>query len=118
MDGLFRALGDENRLRIFNLLRKGELCVCELEVILGSTQSNISRHLAKLRSEGIITYQRKAQWKHYRLEQQFADKNGLLCRYLDERLDQDEKFHKDLERLTKYKNSGLTCEDKEMSNTF
>ncbi|WP_199172686.1 metalloregulator ArsR/SmtB family transcription factor [Petrotoga sp. 9PWA.NaAc.5.4] len=44
MEELFKSLGDENRLRILNLLmQQQELCVCELEVLLEMTQSNVSK---------------------------------------------------------------------------
>lgn len=116
MDNLFKALGDENRLRILNLLRKSELCVCEVEVILEMTQSNASRHLTKLKNAGIISYEKKAQWIHYQINLQFIEENKLLYRYINEKMDQNIKFLRDLERLKKYEESGFTCEDiKEMS---
>lgn len=119
MDTLFKALGDENRLRILNLLRKGELCVCEIEVILDTTQSNASRHLTKLKHTGVITYEKKAQWVHYGVNQQFIDENKLLYRYISERMDQNNKFLKDLARLDKYKESGASCENiKEMKEVI
>ena len=45
---MLKALGDETRIRIVNILRDGPLCVCEIESILEITQSNASRHLSKL----------------------------------------------------------------------
>ena len=46
---LFRALGDETRLRIVALLSHGELCVCHIEAALDLNQSTASRHLGILR---------------------------------------------------------------------
>src|SRR5262245_42703941 len=54
----FRILGEPMRLRILHQLMDGELNVTELVQRLGSTQANISRHLAILVREGII-YKRK-----------------------------------------------------------
>ncbi|MGD9156009.1 MAG: metalloregulator ArsR/SmtB family transcription factor, partial [Bacillota bacterium] len=51
---ILKALGDENRLRILNLLRQKKLCVCELESVLNMTQSNVSRHLIKLKDAELI----------------------------------------------------------------
>jgi ArsR family transcriptional regulator, arsenate/arsenite/antimonite-responsive transcriptional repressor len=51
---LFRALGDPTRLRIVNLLARGSLCVCDIQRILGQPQSSVSRHLALLKSAGLI----------------------------------------------------------------
>ena len=56
---------DENRIRILNLMLNAELCVCEIETILEMTQSNASRHLAKLKSAGIITSSKeKKSFRH------------------------------------------------------
>lgn len=56
---VLKALSDETRLRIINLLMMKELCVCELEVLLGLNQSNASRHLNKLSSAGILKSYKK-----------------------------------------------------------
>jgi ArsR family transcriptional regulator len=58
---IFKALGDENRIRILNLLIRQELCVCEIETVLDMTQSNASRHLNKLKRWGVITCERNQQ---------------------------------------------------------
>jgi len=64
---LLKTLGEDNRLRILNLLRKRDMNVAELCEILGSTQSNISRHLARLRLVGIVLDRRDGQFIYYRL---------------------------------------------------
>lgn len=67
--GVFRALGDENRLRIFSLLAGSELCVCELEDRLALPQSLVSNHLAVLRRSGLVEARRDeedARWIFYR----------------------------------------------------
>jgi ArsR family transcriptional regulator, arsenate/arsenite/antimonite-responsive transcriptional repressor len=51
---LFRALADRTRLRIVNLLTRGSLCVCDVQRILAQPQSSVSRHLALLKSAGLI----------------------------------------------------------------
>jgi ArsR family transcriptional regulator len=55
MDSVYvlKALADENRIRILNLLRSGELCGYDIELVLGVKQSNASGHLNKLRMAGI-----------------------------------------------------------------
>ena len=66
---IFRALGDDTRLRIFALLTKAELCVCEIEDILGLSQSLVSNHLAVLRRAGLVERRRDsedARWIFYR----------------------------------------------------
>ena len=64
---LFRALGDETRLRIVALLAHGELCVCHLQEALALNQPHISRHLAVLRAAGVVADRRAGSWVHYRL---------------------------------------------------
>lgn len=65
---IYKALGDETRLRIVHLLaRRGELCVCEVETILSISQSKASRHLNYLKQAGVVDDRRDGTWVHYRL---------------------------------------------------
>lgn len=65
---LFKSLSDETRLTLVLLLKeKGELCVCELTQVLKLPQPKISRHLAMLRSSGLLIDRRDGKWIHYRL---------------------------------------------------
>src|ERR1700722_1699201 len=63
----FRALGDENRLRIIDLLRGGERCVCELTDALDVGQSLLSFHLKALKDAGLVTDRRDGRWAYYTL---------------------------------------------------
>lgn len=70
---LFKALADETRSRIALLVvREGELCVCELTAALELSQPKISRHLAQLRSTGVLADRRQGQWIFYRLHPQLS----------------------------------------------
>ncbi len=51
---LFKSLGHPTRIWILQLLRGGEKCVCEIVPELEMEQSNVSRHLAVLKKEGIL----------------------------------------------------------------
>jgi ArsR family transcriptional regulator len=62
---IFSALADRTRLRLLNLLRGGEVCVCYFVEILDETQPKISRHLAYLRRAGIVNARRDGKWIHY-----------------------------------------------------
>ena len=64
---VYRALGDETRLRILALLRAGEVCVCHLHGGLRQPQPTISRHLAYLRKTGLVEARRQGVWMYYRL---------------------------------------------------
>jgi len=62
---LFRALGDDTRLRIVALLSHGELCVCHIESALDLNQSTASRQLGILKSAGIVDSRRDGTWVYY-----------------------------------------------------
>ena len=61
----FSALSDRTRLRLLNLMRDGELCVCYFPEIIGTNQPKISRHLAYLRKAGLVSVRREWKWAHY-----------------------------------------------------
>ena len=65
---LFKALSDETRLAMMNmLLRHGELCVCDFVETLGITQSKASRHLRYLLNAGLVQNRREGVWMYYRV---------------------------------------------------
>jgi len=59
------ALADKTRLRLLNLMRDEEVCVCFFTEVLGDSQPKISRHLAYLRNGGIVKARRDGKWMHY-----------------------------------------------------
>ena len=67
MERFFQALGDNTRLRLLNLMGDQEICVCYFVEILEQPQPKISRHLAYLRSAGIVAARREGKWMHYRI---------------------------------------------------
>lgn len=83
MVSVFEALADPTRLRLLNLMRDGEVCVCFFVEILGEGQSKVSRHLAYLRRAGIVTTRRDGKWMHYSIAQ---PKDESLRRVLDDTL--------------------------------
>ena len=64
---IYQCLCDRTRLRVLNLLCHGPLCVCHFQELLGESQVKISKHLAYLRSHGIVVATREANWMVYRL---------------------------------------------------
>ena len=63
----FHALSDPRRLRILDLLRGGEQCVCDLQANLDCGQSLLSFHLKTLRDAGLVAMRKEGRWSHYRL---------------------------------------------------
>ena len=74
---VLKAMGNEKRLRILNVLRRQEMSVGELEKVMDLSQSALSQHLAILRREGIVKTRRKAQTIFYSI------KSELVMRVLD-----------------------------------
>ena len=64
---VFRAIGEETRLRIMVLLCRGELTVTEITTILGQSQPRVSRHLKILADAGLAERHREGAWMFYRV---------------------------------------------------
>jgi ArsR family transcriptional regulator len=99
---LLKALSEETRLRILHLLfRSGELCVCDIEDIVGGPQTRISRHLAYLRRAGLVRARRQGLWMLYSLP---SDPDGAMSELLqcvDRLHSQTDLAKKDAVRLEK-----------------
>lgn len=77
---LFRALGDETRLRLIDKLRGGEQCVCDLTDELDASQPRLSFHLKTLKDAGIVTDRRQGRWVYYALNPEaFATFERLIA---------------------------------------
>ena len=64
---LFKALADETRMRIINILAVREMCVCEVMVALGLTQPTASHHLGILENVGLVKDRKEGKWVFYSL---------------------------------------------------
>ena len=106
---VFKALGDESRIRILNLLLQGPLCVCELEFVLQMSQANVSRHLAKLKQAKIVQSLKQGQWMNYQMAPSFLAQEAKLVEYLQEKVSQDASFQKDLTALLKHQEEWGDC---------
>ena len=97
---LFSALANDIRLRCLSLLQlEGELCVCELIHALELSQPMISRHLATLRGNGLVSDRREGQWVYYSLNAKQEDwVNEILQLTVDANY-RREPFRTDLKRL-------------------
>ena len=62
---VFKALSDENRIRILKLLRGGEKCACKLLEELNISQPTLSHHMKILCDSGLVTGRREGKWMHY-----------------------------------------------------
>ena len=100
LEQYFKALGDNNRLRIVNLLLHGELCVCDIQYVLQNSQPNVSRHLAYLKNSGIVANNRDGFRVYYRLTDAAETTKGLLFMFLKQVFTMDEQLQRDTDRLT------------------
>jgi ArsR family transcriptional regulator, arsenate/arsenite/antimonite-responsive transcriptional repressor len=96
---VFRAVSDRTRLRILNLLRGGEICVCHIVAVLESPQPTVSRHLAYLRRAGLVVARKEGQWMHYRLAPVRSKTHKMLLECLVQCFEEENGFLKDNERL-------------------
>ena len=97
----FRALADRTRLRLLNLMRNDEVCVCFFVEILRTNQPKISRHLAYLRRAGIVGARREGQWIHYRVAEPPDPDVARLLNDVMTWLANDQEMQHDRERLVK-----------------
>ena len=63
----FSALADRTRLRLLNLMRDGEVCVCFFAEALETNNPKISRHLSYLKRASLVIGRREGKWMHYRI---------------------------------------------------
>lgn len=90
---VFKALCDENRIRILKLLKSGEKCACVLLDDLHITQPTLSHHMKILCDSGIVADRKEGKWTYYSISPDGASA-AIKC----------------LQELTK-----LTCTDKDKS---
>lgn len=105
---LFSLLSDETRLRCLILLqREGELCVCEISQIIGSIQPKVSRHLALMRSSGLVLDERRGQWVYYSLNQALPDWAKKIINSTLENLAKVEPYQADVKRMRTLKKDNI-----------
>ena len=69
----FKALGDENRLRIARIVaERGDVCACRLLDELDMTQPTLSHHMKLLRDCGVVKARKEGRWMHYSLNREVA----------------------------------------------
>lgn len=62
-----KAVADPSRARILKLLEGGELCVCQITTVLDLAPATVSKHLAALKTAGLLQQRRDGKWVYYRL---------------------------------------------------
>jgi ArsR family transcriptional regulator len=106
---IFRAFSDETRLRILNLLSKGELCVCDVMRVLGEPQSKVSRHFGYLRKAGLVVGRKEGLWMYYRLSEHGAKMFRPFIQGLCGTASQVDELCQDLSALNQKKKKLVAC---------
>ena len=99
METLFLALADKTRLRLLNLMRQDEICVCFFTEVLGESQPKISRHLAYLRNAGVVQARREGKWMHYKIVEPEDDNAARILQDTLGWLATQDKMRKEYENL-------------------
>jgi ArsR family transcriptional regulator, arsenate/arsenite/antimonite-responsive transcriptional repressor len=106
----FKALSDETRLRILNLLLERECCVCEVMQVLDISESRASRNLSFLYDAGFLKLRRQGLWALYSIDREslkphYAD----LLEALKKALEGNEMALLDKQRLQQAERIGPSC---------
>lgn len=100
----FSALADKTRLRLLNLLRDGEVCVCFFAETLGTNNPKISRHLSYLKRASLVSARRDGKWVHYSLQRPANEDIADVFDAAMKICESDEQMAKDRIRL-----EGVCC---------
>lgn len=96
---MFAALADPTRLRLLNMMAGREVCVCYFVAVLRQAQPKISRHLAYLRSAGVVSARREGKWMHYRIRWPENDEASAILKAALAALAENKEMQADLARL-------------------
>lgn len=103
----FKALSDETRLRILNILQERECCVCEVMQALDISQTRASRNLGILYNAGLIKLRKDGLWSLYSIDSGEIDRYiSTLVQAANEALEQNAQAKQDRERLKEAKRIG------------
>ena len=70
---VFKAISDETRLRIIDMLSCGEMCACDILEGLSISQSTLSYHMKTLTDSGLVNAERDGSWVRYTLNKERID---------------------------------------------
>jgi ArsR family transcriptional regulator len=109
---IYQCFCDRTRLRILHLLTRSPLCVCHFQDILGEPQVKISKHLAYLRSRGMVNTKREQNWVIYSLPERRPDELERNLKCLQDCVQTDAVFKRDMAKLSKLAKS--CCEPRSL----
>lgn len=105
-----KALSDETRLRILNVVLERECCVCEVTQALNITQTRASRNLSMLRDAGFLTLRKEGLWTLYSISNKAKTSlQSKLIEAIKEDVSLNKKAKKDMLRLQTAMRSPYGC---------
>jgi len=108
-----KALSDETRLRIFNVLLERECCVCEVMQALDISQTRASRNLGILHEAGFLNMRKESLWSLYSVDQDgMKEYYSSLVEAVRKSLENDEAAALDRKRLKTAERVGPGCATK------
>lgn len=108
---LFKALSDQNRLRILAaLIKYKELCACQIIELMQVTGATVSRHMGVLIASGLVDSRKESRWVYYRLRRETVELMAVV-RWIEQQLANDPDITRDAKTLDKI----LTYEPEEIS---
>jgi ArsR family transcriptional regulator len=107
---VFKALSDETRLRVVNLLLMRECCVCEVMQALDISQSKASRALGALHDAGILSLRKDGLWSLYSIKSDSSyEYLSVLIESINRDIGKNQQLTLDRERLKQAERVGPSC---------
>ena len=95
-----KALSDKTRVRIFKMLQQRKMCVCEVQAVLGTAQSTVSKHLTILEDAGLVSRTKDGLWVNYEIDRNSHNPHaGPIMEILNSILDDDPDVKADMQKV-------------------
>jgi ArsR family transcriptional regulator len=105
-----KALSDETRLRILNLLLERECCVCEVMQVLGISQSTASRGISALYNAGFLKRRREGTWVFFSINTENVPRYcSEIVGAVKEALNSNQSYRSERERIRQVRYAGTYC---------
>jgi len=98
---IFKALANETRLRIINILFQRTFCVCELQDILDMSEPRVSRHLGILKDAGLVNCEKHGKWYYYSIS--YNKQNENIYNYLKTAFEKENVYKQDITKSNSVK---------------
>lgn len=80
---IYKALGDESRLRLIHIIAQGFFNVQELTAVLGLSQPTVSHHIKVLQNCGLLRHHKEGTWSYYSLSQETSPSLQVAHMFLE-----------------------------------